>query len=168
MIDEFVAVPGIDSALQWNIHSWNRFSVDEERRTFLLEREGSSLEGHFMYHNNAFFSLSEGWDPPPMRAGRDESQWGQQYHLRFTTSGLVDRRNLGVVLCPGHATLDRPDVQTERSGETEVARIGDDLVLVGGRDGVAYTAAIALDGLALLVVQGQEYELGDEGVVTGR
>ena len=25
MIDEFVAVPGIDSALQWNVHSWNRF-----------------------------------------------------------------------------------------------------------------------------------------------
>ena len=25
MIDEFAAIPGIDSALQWNIHSWNRF-----------------------------------------------------------------------------------------------------------------------------------------------
>ena len=46
MIDEFVAVPGIDSALQWNIHSWNRFSVDEERRTFPAGREGSTLEGH--------------------------------------------------------------------------------------------------------------------------
>ena len=167
MIDEFVAAPGIDSALQWNIHSWNRFSVDEEARTFLLEREGSSLEGHFMYHNNAFFSLSEGWDPPPMRTGKDESQWGQQYHLRFTPSGLVNRRNMGVVLCPGHASLDRAEVRTERSGETEAARIGDDLVLVGGRDGVAYGEHRSA-GLALLVVQGHPYELGDGGVAVER
>lgn len=167
MIDEFVAVPGIDSALQWNIHSWNRFSVDEEARTFLLERDGSSLEGHFMYHNNAFFSLSEGWDPPPMRTGKDESQWGEQYHLRFTPSGLVSRRNLGVVLCPGHGSLDRAEVQTERSGETEAARIGDDLVLVGVRDGVSYGEHRSA-GLALLVVQGRTYELGDGGVVAGR
>ena len=167
MIDEFVAVPGIDSALQWNIHSWNRFSVDEEARTFLLERDGSSLEGHFMYHNNAFFSLSEGWDPPPMRTGKDESQWGEQYHLRFTPSGLVSRRNLGVVLCPGHGSLDRAEVQTERSGETEAARIGDDLVLVGVRDGVSYGEHRSA-GLALLVVQGHTYELDDGGVVAGR
>ena len=167
MIDEFVALPGIDSALQWNIHSWNRFSVDEDARTFLLEREGSSLEGHFMYHNNAFFSLSEGWDPPPMRTGKDESQWGQQYHLRFTPSGLVDRRNLGVVLCPGHGSLDRAEVRTGRSGETEVARIGDDLILVGGGDGVSYGEHRSA-GLGLLVVQGHRYELGDGGVVAGR
>ena len=166
MIDEFAAVPGIDSALQWNIHSWNRFAVDEQERTFLLEREGSSLEAHFMYHNNAFFSLSEGWDPPPMRTGKNESQWHQQYHLRFTPSGLVSRRNLGVVLCPGHGSLDRAKVQTERSGETEVARIGEDLVLVGGRDGVAYDG-LHSNGLALLVVQGRGYELRDEGIVTG-
>ena len=140
---------------------------DEEARTFLLERDGSSLEGHFMYHNNAFYSLSEGWDPPPMRTGKDGSQWHQQYHLRFTPSGLVGRRNLGVVLCPGHGSLDRAEVQTERSGETEAARIGDDLVLVGGRDGVAYGNHRS-DGLALLVVLGRRYELGDAGVVTGR
>ena len=165
MIDEFVAVPGLDSALQWNIHSWNRFAVDEEARTFLLERDGSSLEGHFMYHNNAFFSLGEGWDPPPMRTGKDDSQWHQQYHLRFTPSGLVSRRNLGVVLCPGHELLHRAEVQTERSGETEVARIGDDLVLVGGRDGVVYGNHRS-DGVALLVVNGWRYELGDAGLVS--
>ncbi len=165
MIDEFAAVPGVDSALQWNIHSWNRFAVDEEARTFLLERDGSSLEGHFMYHGNAFFSLGEGWDPPPMRIRKDESQWHQQYHLRFTPSGLVSRRNLGVVLCPGHGSLDRAEVRTERSGETEVARIEEDLVLVGGRDGVAYGNHRS-EGLALLVLQGRGYELGDEGVVS--
>ena len=167
MVDEFVAAHGIDSALQWNIHSWNRFSVDEKARTFLLERDGSSLEGHFMYHNNAFFSLSEGWDPPPMRTGKNESQWHQQYHLRFTPSGLVGRRNLGVVLCPGHGSRDRAEVRTERSGKTEAARIGDDLVLVGGPDGVSYGEHRSA-GLALLVVQGHTYELGDSGVVAGR
>ena len=116
-----------------------------------------------MYHNNAFFSLSEGWDPPPMRAGKDDSQWHPQYHLRFTPSGLVNRRNLGVVLCPGHASLDRAEVRTERSGETEAAHIGDDLVLVGGQGGVGYGNHRS-DGLALLVVQGRGYELGEAGV----
>ena len=32
MVDEFVAVPNVASALQWNIHSWNTFTVDEEAR----------------------------------------------------------------------------------------------------------------------------------------
>ena len=100
-----------------------------------------------------------------MRAGKDDSQWHQQYHLRFTPSGLVNRRNLGVVLCPGHGSLDRAEVRTERAGETEVARIGEDLVLVGGRGGVAYGNHRS-DGLALLIVQGRGYELGEAGVVS--
>ncbi len=46
MIDEFVAAPGIDSALQWNIHSWNRFTVDEAARigdTLVLVSQGEAM-----------------------------------------------------------------------------------------------------------------------------
>ncbi|MFT5368735.1 MAG: hypothetical protein ACI8V2_003702, partial [Candidatus Latescibacterota bacterium] len=34
MVDEFVAKPGIASGLQWNLHSWNEYEVNEERRLF--------------------------------------------------------------------------------------------------------------------------------------
>ena len=167
MIDEYVPRPGNGSALQWNIHSWNRFAVDEPKRSFLLERDGSTLEGHFMYHSNAFFSLSEGWDPPPMRV-KDSSEWHQQYHLRFTTSGYRDeKRNLSVVLCPGHALLPPAKVSAERVEETEVARIGEDLVLIKQDDVIAHED-IRTDALALLIVEGESYEVRDEGLVCQR
>jgi hypothetical protein len=162
MVDEFAARPGIVSALQWNIHSWNRFAVDEGDRRFLLERDASALEGHFLYHHNAFFSLSEGWDPPPLKA-KEDSQWLPQYHLRFTPSGLVERRVLGVVLCPGHARLQRARVRTERAGDAEVARIGADLVLINQGKGVKYEG-LEGEGLVLLRVGGRRYEVLDEGL----
>ncbi|NOZ22912.1 MAG: DUF4962 domain-containing protein [Planctomycetes bacterium] len=163
LIDQFVPLPGIASALQWNIHSWCEFQVDEERRTFRIEREGSSLEGHFMYQHNAFFSLSEGWDPPPLEV-KNNAQWHQQYHLRFTISAMGGR-NLGVVLCPEHATLPPPKVATERSGKAEIARIGGALV------GVNQNGTMELDGhrsnaLAVLVVDGGRYEVREDGVHT--
>jgi len=162
LVDEFVAQPGIVSALQWNIHSWDQFAVDEEQRSFLLEREGSSLEAHFLYHHNSFFSLGEGWDPPPMK-GKENSQWHQQYHLRFTPSGLIERRNLGVILCPGHAHLQRAQAQTERIGPAEVARIGDDLILVN-QGGAMECEDLQGDDLILLRVGGRRYAVGDDGL----
>jgi hypothetical protein len=162
LIDEFVAQPGIVSALQWNIHSWNQFAIDKEQRSFLLERDESSLETHFLYHHNAFFSQSEGWDPPPMKE-KENSQWHQQYHLRFTPSGLIERRNLGVILCPGHAHLQRAQVQTERVGQAEVARIGDDLILVN-QGGPMECENLQGDDLILLRIGGRRYAVGDEGL----
>ena len=162
LVDEFVARPGIVSALQWNIHSWNEFAVDEEQRSFLLERDGSSLETHFLYQHNAFFSLGDGWDPPPMK-GKENSQWHQQYHLRFTPSGLIERRNLGVILCPGHAHLRRARVQTERIGQAEVARIDDDLILVN-QGGSIECENLRGDDLILLRVGGRCYAIGDDGL----
>ena len=161
MIDEFVAVPGVASSVQWNIHSWNPFIVDEDKRTFLIEREGSSLQGHFMYHADAFFSMSEGWDPPPAPV-KSSDQWFQQYHLRFTPVQLDARRNLGVVLCPGHASLTRAETVTERAGNTEVARIGEDLVLVNQTGSIEYRD-FSSEALVLLYVQGQRYELEEGG-----
>ena len=163
MIDEFVRRRDVASCLQWNVHSWEKFCVDEDKRAFLLERAGRSLEGHFMYHHNAFFTLTEGWDPPPQDLGRAD-QRDQQYHLRFTVSGVEARqRTLGVVFCPGHASLTRATVHTERSGDTEVARIGDDLVLVNQGTGVECDG-LRSDALALLVVEDRRYEVGDAGI----
>ena len=162
MIDEFIAAPGVVSAFEWNMHSWNPFEVSDEERKFVLERDGSALEGHFMYHLNAFTSLSEGWDPPPESA-KSNDQWYQQHHLRFTTTGLVGQRNLGVVLCPGHASLEPAKVTTQRANGTEVARIGDDLALVSQGGAIEYEG-LRSEGLAMLVVGGQRYEIGDEGI----
>jgi hypothetical protein len=164
MIDEFVARSDVASSLQWNIHSWDEFEVNEEKRMFQVRRGESSLRAHFMHHKNAFFALNEGWDPPPMK-GKDNSQWHQQYHLRFTPSGVdIPRRNLGVVMCVEHEHLRLPIVETELSGNVEVARVGDDLVMVNQGGQMAYKAHES-DALMLLVVRGQKYEVGDDGIV---
>ena len=134
MVDEYVALHGVFSTMQWNLHSWNEFNVDEQQKRFLVTRGDASLEGYFLWQGNGFFALSEGWDPPPMaRKGGD--QWAMQYHLRFTPTGLVElpiygwvpvpKRNLGVVLCPGHAYLERPQVVTTREDGVDVARFAD-------------------------------------------
>ena len=163
MVDEFLARPDVVSAVQWNIHSWNRFAVSEKRRSFRLKRGDSALSGHFMYWRNAFFTLTEGWQPPPFRT-KPDSQWLPQHHLRFTTSDLSATRNLGVVLCPGHAGLAPPAVATERVGETEVAHIEDDLVLVNQGAGVEY-AGVGSDALAVVLIGRRRYEIRDEGIV---
>ncbi|MCD6361962.1 MAG: DUF4962 domain-containing protein [Armatimonadetes bacterium] len=162
MVDEFEAVPGIVSALQWNLHSWNEFDVDEQERRFTLEREGSALVGHIMCHFNAFFSLTEGWDPPPSTA-KDSAQWYQQYHLRFTVSGLVERQRLGVVLCPSHAGLEPAPVVTEWADDVETARIGDDVLMVNHGGGMSHQD-ITSDALALAVIGGRAYEITDAGL----
>lgn len=163
MVDEFVAVPGIVSALEWNAHSWNEFSVDERARSFEVEREGSILRGQFLYHHNAFFSLSEGFDPPPGTA-RPRDQWFNQHHLRFTPTGLVSSRTLGVVLACGHPCLPPADVAAERIGATETARIGPDLLAVS-TGGAIEVDGLTSDALALLRIAGTVYELRDAGLV---
>ncbi|HOX07663.1 MAG TPA: DUF4962 domain-containing protein [Planctomycetota bacterium] len=162
LIDEFVAGKGSKSAFEWNIHSWARFEIDEAGRSFRLERDGSRLAGQFLYHRNAFFTLSEGWEPPPKDREQND-QWLMQHHLRFTTSGFERRRNLGVVLCPETARLRAPAVTAAREGKIELARIGGDLVLVNQGEGVAH-AGKSSGGVALLAVGGAAYEIGDWGV----
>jgi len=162
MIDEFQPRPDVASGLQWNLHSWNRFEVDEELRAFRVEREGSVLEGHFLHHLNSFFTLSEGWDPPP-KSSKPSDQWYMQHHLRYCPADMPRAANLGVVLCPGHARLTPAPVETERVEATEIARIGDDLVLLSSQRGVEY-ADLRSDALALLHVQGVTYELTDAGL----
>ncbi len=163
MVDEFVAQPGIVSALEWNIHSWNEFQVDEQARTFTLRRDGSRLEASFLYHQNAFFVLDEGWEPRP-NPDKPSDQWYNQYHLRFVPAGLVESRNLGVVLAAGHEGLEPAEVQTERIGNAEIARIDDDLLAVNMGSGIA-VEDITSEALALMILGGQSYEITDDGVV---
>ncbi|MGI5816630.1 MAG: DUF4962 domain-containing protein [Armatimonadota bacterium] len=162
MIDEFVARPGIVSALEWNAHSWDEFVVDEEARSFRLEREGSVVEGHFLHHHNSFFSLSEGFDPPP-GTSKASDQWRNQHHLRFTPTGLVLHSTVGVVLSCGRPDLDPAEVRTERVGDTEIARIGDDLLAVNMGGGIA-VEMIESHALAALVIGGIRYDITDDGV----
>ena len=165
MVDEFVAKKGIASALQWNIHSWNEFEINGKNRMFWIRRRDSVLRGHFMHHKNGFFTLTEGWDPPPME-GKDNAQWRQQYHLRFTPSGIdTPRRNLGVVLCFEHAHLQLPVVETLLDGKTEVARVGEDVILVNQSNGIDYQDHQS-DALMRLVIGDQPYEVDDDGIVS--
>jgi len=116
-------------------------------------------------HNRAgFFSLTEGWDPPPMR-GKDSAQWLQQYHLRFTPNGIeVPKRNLGVVLCWDHAGWSKPAVETHLHGDTEVAQVGDDLVLVNGGTGISYREHVS-DAVVWMSISGRKYAVRDEGLI---
>jgi len=165
MVDEFVAAEGIVSALQWNIHSFEQFEVDEEARSFQLQRGDSGLRGQFLWHDNGFFSLSEGWDPPP--AESEYSQYfAQQYHLRFTPSGLVSRRNLAVVLAAELPGERGATVQTDPAGKTEAARIGDDRVIVDVGAGLEVDGEVH-DGLALLEVAGVRYAVREGGIHVG-
>lgn len=163
LVDELVAKRGMASALQWNIHSWGAFETDGER-AFWTERGNSTLYGHMMHNRAGFFSLTEGWDPPPMR-GKDSAQWLQQYHLRFTPNGIeVPKRNLGVVLCWDHAGWSKPAVETHLHGDTEVAQVGDDLVLVNGGTGISYREHVS-DAVVWMSIGGRKYAVRDEGLI---
>jgi len=161
LADEFVARPGVASALQWNLHSWAPFVIDAGGRRFTTERDGRVLHGHVMYHANGFFSSSAGWDPPPL--AREGVVWPPQYHLRFTCSGLAARRNLGVVLCPEHAGLRPAEVRTEGDAAAERAWIGGALVLLGQGAPIEHDGW-RTDALLLAVVDGARYEIADGGV----
>ena len=162
LIDELVTRPGVTASLQWNIHSWDRFDVDEEARSFLLEREHSTLAGHFLCHTNAFFSLTEGWDPPPSQV-KDARQWANQYHLRFTPVGMPARHNLGVILCPGHQELQPAEVVTSREGGLETACLGDDRITIAPGEGTGCEGARP-DAIAGMLLNGRCYEIGDWGI----
>ena len=155
MVDEFVAKTGVESSLQWNIHSWNPFHVDELNKTFALVRDGSTLEGTFLCQENSYFSLTEGWDPPPMARKSTDDDWHNQYHLRFTPVVMERSRNLGVVLATSHATQSLTDVSAGVDGNVETATIGDDSVRI-------YPPGE--DKLAELVVEGVTYVMDDEGI----
>ena len=123
MIDEYVGITGMVSTPQWNLHAWAPFVTDEAARSFVTRREGCALHGHVLYHHNGFFSLSEGWDPPP-QARHPNPQWRPQHHLRFSPGGLFTSLNLAVVLCPDTPGLPATTVSAAAEGALEIATIG--------------------------------------------
>ena len=162
LVDEYIARWDVVSALQWNIHSRVRFEVDEQARSFLIEREGSSLTGHMLYSHNGYFLVSEGWDPPPSRT-KPNDQWYPQYHLRFTPSGMESNMNLGVLLCPGHANLKPATIKRERIDGLEAAFIEEDAIYIRQHEKID-TDTMDPDALILLRLAGKYYHIDDHGV----
>lgn len=162
LVDEFVAQPGITSSVQWNIHSWNPFEVSEDQKRFKIMREESTLEGYFLYHHESFITLSEGWDPPPAK-GKPNSQWHNQYHLRFTPTAFDSKRNIGVVLAPDYPGQKAPKVTSNREGEAEIARIGDDLIAINQSEKMV-VHGFETGAIAVIQTGGTVYEVSVEGV----
>lgn len=162
MVDEFVAAEGIVSAMQWNIHALDPFETDERARSFSLRRGDSGLRGHFLWPRDSFFSLSEGWDPAPVDSEYSHL-FAQQYHLRFTPSGYVEKRNLGVVLVAELPGEQAATVTTEEAGKAAAATIGNARVVVDTGGGLEVDGQ-ALGGVALVTVEGVRYAVGEGGI----
>jgi len=136
--------------------------VDEDARRFRVAREGRALVGHVMQHGNGFFTIGEGWDPPPVTL-KPNPQWHMQYHLRFTPAGYAGRRVLGVVLCPVLADGVEPHVSTERVGGLELARFEADWVAVSEGTEVGHDGKVC-EGIAMISLAGCVYGIGAAGV----
>ena len=160
MVDEFEARPGIASAVQWNVHSWAQFDVDEPARCSRLSRADSALAGHVLFHQNGFFVETSGWQPEPQSLKKNE-QWLMQYHLRFSPDLCFDRLNLAVILCPSHAALSPPKVETRFVDHMEIAQIGDDLIVVAPA-GRATHGGHQAEGPALVIADGYTYQVTAE------
>ncbi len=166
MVDDLLVGKGMQVGLEWNIHSWNPFTADPASATFHVARDGSTLDGHVLFHQTSFFTLTEGWDPPPMeQPSTRKLEFPMQYHLRFTPSEMPAQRTLGVLLCPGHANLRPATIEAELAGDTEVARLGDDRIFVRGR-GAIDAEGMKSDALAVLLLDGHKYEIGEDGIAT--
>ncbi len=164
LVDEFAAAAGASVAVQWNLHSWAAFQVDEARRAFRLEREDSVLSGWVLHHANGYFTLTSGWDPPPTAGpNRSRDQWLDQHHLRYTCAGFPARLNLGVVLCPAADRIAAAEVTTSVEGRTEQADIGDDRVRIASGEPLTWNG-VEHDAVALLATGGTVYAVGDDGV----
>ena len=182
MVDEFVGLGDRLSSLQWNLHAFDPFTVDEKARTFQWRRGDSRVQASFLYHDNAIFSCTKGWDPTPEQADH-EQPYPMQYNLRFTCNmkqpeflGVrhrlqarpAVRRNLAVVLAPSCPGVAQAHVQTARHGEAEEARIGDDARLVvhsGGGDLVVDGEPVA--ALAVVELSDSRYLITDQGIGLG-
>lgn len=164
LVDEFVAKPDITTSVQWNIHSWNPFEVSDDGKAFTVTREKSKLTGHFLFHHQSFITLGEGWEPP-LAQGQPNEQWHNQYHLRFTPSTLVAKRNLGVVLLPDYPGKPAAALSSRREGDAEIAEIGPDWVAVNQAE-VMEVAGIKTQAIALIKSGGTLYEISVQGIAS--
>lgn len=164
IVDEFVARNEVASAVQWNIHARSEFTVDETARSFTIDRDGRSLRGHILYSHNGYFSLSEGWDPPPNKA-KSNDQWHNQYHLRYTPSSLDKMVNLGVLLCPALEKEDHKKVLRDRRSEAEYAAL-DDVEIYIRQEEKLVVEGKSIDGLIYIKCDSGTYYVNDAGLHT--
>lgn len=177
LIDEFIGLPQILSTLQWNLHTPSPLQVDEQHRTFSWQSGDSEVKGALLYHDNACFSVSRGWDPPPATAPH-EAPYPMQYNLRFTCNMVQPeflavrsrmseapgiRRNLATVLAPSCPGVSGAKVVTARHGESEEARIGKDRLIVDSHRGLEVDGE-KIAALAVADVGGLRYQIDDEGI----
>jgi hypothetical protein len=157
LVDEVALRPGVAVGLQWNVHGWSPFAVEEEPPVFRLERDGAAVHGHILWQAEGFFTRREEAEPPPVFRG-DRRCDQPEYHLRYTPYGIVAARNLGVLLLPLRPGEEPPAVATRRTERGEEAALGGDTLCVfpdGPRD---------IDGrltVAELTLDGQTVRLGD-------
>lgn len=165
IVDEFISIEINSSAVEFNLHSWSKFKVDEEAKSFEVAREDSGIKGYFLFHFNSFFTLTEGWDPKPKIDEVRSQWWPMQYHMKFTTCGYSKKRNLTTVLLPFHQKLKAPVINTIRDGETEIAHVGNDIVwsnqlMVASTSG----GGIISDALAVIKTNNTLYHIRENGV----
>lgn len=107
---------------QWNAHSFSPFAVSDSRRAFSVKRRNARLDGRFLYHENAFFSVGDGFEPPYASVLKENQKfWGNQHHLRLTCTLLAWERRLGVLLVPSFPGQEAPVMETGLDGRTEWA-----------------------------------------------
>lgn len=164
LVDEFVAQPEVTSAVQWNIHSWNPFTVTEDGKAFTITRDDSVLTGHFLLHQDSFITTHEGWDPPPAKSAQSSEQWRNQYHLRFSPTDITaTRRNLGVVLCPSYPGKPAALFSSRRVDQTEIAEIGPDAVAVNQANEME-AFGLTTKAIALVKTGGTIYQISLTGI----
>ena len=177
LIDEFIGLPEILSTLQWNLHTPLPVSIDQEGRRFHWRRGVSQVTGAFLYHDNAMFTRTRGWDPPPSIAEHDQP-YPMQYNLRFTCNMVQHeflamrsrqsdapgiRRNLAVVMAPACPGVKQAKLVTARHGESEQAYIGGDRLVVDSHRGLEVDGEV-IDALAVAEVSGVRYQIDDKGI----
>jgi hypothetical protein len=177
LVDEFAGKPDVLSSLQWNLHAWEPFEVEDRERTFKWGRGKSAVTGVIMCHSEGFFSLSEGWDPPPMKA-KWNNEWRNQHHLRFTPTLLhtqthdadtraryphgfvpLPNRNLGVVLqtqLPG---------QSVASIERRLEADGRETVSIGDTHFMVIPTGEVAGVVGEVRVGDTQYQFGDTGLL---
>lgn len=125
LLDEVWASAGMNFQIQWNAHSIGRFEQGKDKNRFCVRRGKSSVEGAVLYHENAFVSHTEGFDPPFFTVLQENLKfWGNQHHFRFTATTHAWQRHVGVLLAPGLPGEKPCPVELFREGDLECSRFG--------------------------------------------
>jgi len=160
LIDEFAPSEGASAALQWNVHSFEPFEVDESARRFATRRGDAEVTGHVLHHAEGFFTIGEGFDPPPM--ARDDRRTPNQHHLRYSVAALGSI-NLGVVLAAERPSRPAVEVTAEYANGTEIARIAGDTIYINPGRGID-CEGVRSDAVAVLLLDDTRYEVTDDGL----